>query len=171
MSGNGKGGNNRRRPNKHRERNTDDWKEFQPNFGKNKQEKPRFDKNRGVLIDRPRWIPAKPADTPLPSPDCPVCGRPIKDIASAITDKTFGSPVHFDCMIARLSEHEVLEKGDAVAYIGGGRFGVVHFTAPPDAQGRPGNNRNFKILKIFETEDKENRADWRKDVADHYSVT
>jgi hypothetical protein len=57
-----------------------------------------------------------------------------------------------------------MEKGDAVTYIGGGRFGVVHFNNPQDT-------RNFKIKRIIEWEDKGNRAEWRQTVADHYSVT
>jgi hypothetical protein len=41
---------------------------------------------------------------------------------------------------------------------------VVHFnglhSSPP-----------FKIKKILEWEDKENRAEWRKTICDHYSLT
>jgi hypothetical protein len=101
---------------------------------------------------------------PLPAPDCPFCGRPVKDISAAITDKTSGQPVHFDCVIARIAQGEVLEQGDTITYIGGGRFGIVHFNKPP-------NTQDFKIKKILEWEDKENRAEWRKLVSDHYSVT
>jgi hypothetical protein len=101
---------------------------------------------------------------PLPAPDCPYCGKPIKDISSAISDKNSGEPVHFDCVINRIAEAEVLEQGDAVTYIGGGRFGIVHF-------GNPQNPQDFKIKKIFEWEDKENRSEWRRSVSDHYSVT
>jgi hypothetical protein len=101
---------------------------------------------------------------PFPVPDCPYCGKPIKDLASALSDKNSGAMVHFDCVLSRIAENEVLEKGDAVTYIGGGRFGIVHFSSPSDS-------RKFMIKKIFEWEDKENRAEWRKFVADHYSVT
>jgi hypothetical protein len=82
----------------------------------------------------------------------------------ALTDKASGAAVHFDCVIARLAENETLDRGDAVTYIGGGRFGVVHFKNPQD-------NRGFTIKKVFEWEDKENRAEWRKSLADHYSIT
>jgi hypothetical protein len=121
------------------------------------------------MIDRPKWVPVKPPAVPLPSGDCPLCGKPIKDIAQAITDKSSGSPAHFDCIIARIAQGETLDRGDAVAYIGGGRFGVIHYDSPQDntAQGR----RDFKITKILEWENKENRAEWRKTVADHFSVT
>jgi hypothetical protein len=81
-----------------------------------------------------------------------------------VADRNSGEPVHFDCIIARISEGELLEQGDAVSYIGGGRFGIVHFNDPRDIQ-------NFKIKKILEWEDKENRAEWRRSISDHYSVT
>jgi hypothetical protein len=101
---------------------------------------------------------------PLPALDCPYCGKPIKDISSAIGDKYTNVPVHFDCVIDRVAKGENLEKGDSIVYIGGGRFGIVHFNGsqivPP-----------FKIKKILEWEDKENRAEWRKTISDHYSVT
>jgi len=168
MSGSGKSGNNRRKPFKRRERG-EEWQNNHqtvglPNSGKRKSDTFRVDKNRGVLFDRPKWTPIKLPDDPLPAPECPVCGKPVKDIASALTDRVSGEPAHFDCVIARVSENEMMEKGDAVAYIGGGRFGIVHFNNPQDP-------RNFRIKRIIEWEDKGNRAEWRQSVADHYSIT
>ena len=101
---------------------------------------------------------------PLPSPDCPYCGKPIRDIASALTDRESGMAVHFDCIIALIANDEILEKGDVVAYIGGGRFGIVHFN-------NPGEIKKFTIKKILEWENKDNRAIWRNIVSDHYSIT
>jgi hypothetical protein len=97
-------------------------------------------------------------------------------MSTAIADKSSGEPVHFECVAARIAEGETLESGDTVTYIGGGRFGIVHFSGMlRDAvQGRKSNDghdtRNFQIKKIFEWEDKENRAPWRKDIGDHFSV-
>ena len=122
------------------------------------------DKNRENAIERPRWTPPKLSTEPLPAPDCPYCGKPIKDISLAISDKGTDAAAHFDCVISRLSENEELEQGDTISYIGGGRFGVVHFGASPNAQG-------FTIKKIFEWENKENRAEWRQAVTEHFSVT
>jgi hypothetical protein len=168
MSGSGKGGNNHRRPFKRRERGNEHWSGnlpySGPNTGKKTTEKSRVDKNRGSMADRPRWTPVQIPAEPLPSPDCPICGKPVKDIAAAITDKTSGVPAHFDCVAGKIAEHEILETGDTVAYIGAGRFGVVHHRNPQDI-------KNFTIKRILEWEDKENRAEWRKIVADHFSVT
>jgi hypothetical protein len=127
-------------------------------------ESARFEKNRGTLYERPRWSPPQTPSAPLPAPDCPYCGKPIKDISAAVSDKNTGEPVHFDCVLTRIAESEALGQGDTVTYIGGGRFGIVHFNNPQNPQ-------NFEIKKIFEWEDKENRAEWRRSISDYYSVT
>ncbi|MDR2741546.1 MAG: hypothetical protein LBB98_05250 [Treponema sp.] len=165
MGGNGKSGNNYRKPFKRRDKSGDGWQNNPQNQGKKKGgESYHFDKKRGVMFDRPKWTPVKLSADPLPSPDCSICGKPVKDIASAVTDRITGAPAHFDCIISRISENEKIERGDTVTYIGGGRFGIVYFANPQDT-------RNFKVKKIIEWEDKGNRAEWRQTVADHFSLT
>ena len=163
-------------------------------------EKPSF-------VERPKWIPPTMNTEPLPVPSCPWCGKPIRDISSAIADKDTGVPVHFDCVASRIALNENLEKGDVVVYIGAGRFGVVNFgvqdnqdrgsgrtdqdrrsensSSAPAADARTGLdrrstgasqegldwNRDFKIKKVIEWENKEKRAVWRSAISDHYSVT
>jgi hypothetical protein len=124
----------------------------------------KLEQNRGGLYERPHWVPPSLPAEPLPVPDCPWCGKPIKDLSSAIADKTSGDPIHFDCVLARLGKGERLESGDAISYIGGGRFGIIHFNNPPDT-------RDFNIKKIFEWENKDNRSEWRQSISDHFSVT
>jgi hypothetical protein len=161
MSSSGKDGNSHKKSLRRRDRGGDDWQ----NHGKKRGgEHYRFDKTRGVMYDRPKWTPAKLSADPLPAPNCPICGKPIKDIASAIVDRVSGMPAHFDCIISKVSENEIVEKGETVTYIGGGRFGIVNFADPQYP-------RNFKIKKIIEWEDTANRAAWRQTVADHYSLT
>jgi hypothetical protein len=158
----GRGGNNHKKFSKRREKGGNDRQNNQSR--KKGIESYHFDKARTVHYDRPKWIPVILSTTPLPSPDCPICGKPIKDITSALTDRLTGTPAHFDCIITRIMENEKMEKGDIISYIGGGRFGIVSFVNPQDA-------RNFTIKKIIEWEDKGNRAEWRQNVADHYSLT
>ena len=124
----------------------------------------RYDKN-GVPYERLRWTAPALNTDPMPAPECARCGKPIADLHAALTDRN-GGVVHFDCVMAELTERESLETGDALSYIGGGRFGIVRFDNP----GR-GEAGRFTIKKILEWEDKENRADWRGTVADHYSIT
>jgi len=172
-SGSGKGSDNRgnrRRPFKRRDRdNNQRSREGQKGGGKNKADASPFggrksDKKRGPFIDRPKWVPPQPPAVPMPTANCAWCDKPIKDISAAISEPDTGKPVHFDCIINRIIERETLENGDAVSYIGGGRFGIVHFSNPPDT-------RDFKIKKVFEWENKEIRSEWRVTLSEHYSVT
>ncbi|MDR3166892.1 MAG: hypothetical protein LBT93_03025 [Treponema sp.] len=158
---NGRSGTNRHN---YRYRDNEKWPENTPRQGKKNPSAPRYDKNDGLIFERPRWTPPKMSAEPFPVPVCPYCGKPIRDLASAFSDKNSGEAVHFDCVLARISEGEILEKGDSVVYIGGGRFGIVCFDSAE-------NTQHFIIKKIFEWEDKENRASWRSLICDHYSVT
>lgn len=121
-------------------------------------------KSRAQYPDRPRWTPPRLAPPVLPKPECPRCGRPIEDLASAINDRETGEPTHFDCVIERIAESESLGENEKVVYIGGGRFGVVHFENPNDP-------KRFQIKKMLQWEEKEKRSPWRRDVADQYSAT
>ncbi len=134
--------------------------------GSERQSAGLFDKvkNRSQYPDRPRWTPPRLTPPVLPKPECPRCGRPIEDLAAAINDRETGEPTHFDCVIERIAEGESLGEGDKVIYIGGGRFGVVHFENPNDL-------KRFQIRKTVQWEEKEKRSPWRRDVADQYSAT
>jgi hypothetical protein len=161
-----KGGNNRRnwrRDRDNRDRENEYW-------SRDKKRAPRYDKNQGLIYERLKWIPPQVSADPIPSPDCPFCGKPIKDLSAALSDKATGQAIHFDCVLAKIAGEETLERGDAVSYIGGGRFGIVHFNAQEGGR-KSSESRGFQIKKIFEWEDKEHRAGWRKTIADHYSVT
>ena len=163
----GKGGNNRK--NKHRFSGRKDESQKQTKKPDNIYPEQKFDKNRespgqGGAHERPRWTaPSLPAN-PITSPDCPWCGKPIKDITTAISDKESGNPVHFDCVLARIVEMEHLETNDSVCYIGGGRFGVIHYNNPPDM-------RDFTVKRILEWEVKEKNYEWRKPISEYFSLT
>jgi hypothetical protein len=174
MSGSGRGGDNRgnrRRPFKRR-----DWdnshspsRDTSKNGGKKAADispigEGKLEKRRGVQYDRPKWTPPKPPDLILPESSCSWCDKPIKDMTTAIADPENGKPVHFDCVMNRIIERETLESGDTISYIGGGRFGIIHYNNPPDT-------RDFRIKKIYEWEKRENRSEWRVTIGDHFSVT
>jgi hypothetical protein len=148
--------------------------------------------DRVSFVERPKWIPPKINTEPLPVSECLWCGKPIRDISSAIADKDTGGPVHFDCVAARIAFGEKLERGDSIVYIGAGRFGIVNFgsseapsrylpegsTRDPGKsenssaiQDHPPANRGFTIKKIIEWENKDKRAEWCSIICDHYSVT
>jgi hypothetical protein len=194
MNGGGRGGDNRgnrRRSFNRRERDNErnQWQDNVKGGGRRGESQKagdgKFEKNRGGFYERPRWSPPVLSTEPIPAPKCPYCGKIIKDLASALPDKNTGDPVHFDCVIARISENETLEPGDTIGYIGGGRFGIIHFNNPPgfsnerDARNKPEaawygfspGARDFKIKKILEWENKEERAEWRRIISEHFSVT
>ena len=120
--------------------------------------------NRTNTDEHSHWLSSRAAAAKLPVPECPYCNKPIKDLSTAISDKNSDQAVHFDCIISRLSQSEKLEQGDVISYLGGGRFGIVHFGIAP-------NSQSFVIKKIFEWENKENRAEWREAISNQFLVT
>jgi len=163
MSGSGKGGNNR----KNRQRFSGRKDESQRHGKKHSDDlfpDGKFEKTRLSLHERPRWTaPVLPAN-PITTPDCPWCGKQIKDITTAISDKDTGLPVHFDCVLSRIAEVENVESSDNVCYIGGGRFGIVHYNNPHDT-------KDFTIKKILEWEIKDGIKEWRKPISEYFSIT
>lgn len=93
---------------------------------------------------------------------CPMCGQPLTDVASALSDKKTGTPVHFECALKEVETAETLGENEKVAYIGQGRFGVLYFENPRD-------QRKFTIKKIIEWEDRENKSEWREELSGLYS--
>ena len=170
MNGSGKAGNGRGN-NKKRYfgRQNNEKNENPKNKPRHKQNRRRGNNpgiEKPVEAERLKWTAPKLNTDPLPVPDCSWCGKPIRDISQAISDKNTGSPVHFDCVTARLSENEKLEKGDTLSYIGGGRFGIVNFGNSSSQEGG-----SFTIKKIIEWEKNDSKALWREEISEHYSVT
>ena len=93
---------------------------------------------------------------------CAKCGEVITDIASSIADKVTGEPVHFDCVINQIKESEPCGENDKIAYIGQGRFAVLHYDNMRD-------QRHFTIKKVIEWEDRDKPAQWRAEVSGLYS--
>ncbi|MDR0644967.1 MAG: hypothetical protein LBG05_08740 [Treponema sp.] len=161
---------NKRYPNR-------EHKERKENKGKKEAENQQNRKNvdtsskRTVFYDRPKWSPPQMSTESYPLLNCPYCGKLIRDLASAVTDKMSEIPVHLECIISKIAEKEYLEKGDIIAYIGGGRFGIVHFN---DRSYLRRDKPLFTIKKVFEWENVENEDDrpaWRTLIRDHYSRT
>jgi len=162
MSGNGKGGNNRK--NKQRFSKRDDSQKFAKKYGEDFLTESRLERNKLNLFERSQWTaPVLPAN-PITTPDCPWCGKKINDITTSLSDKDTGLPVHFDCVLARIAETEKLEANDSICYIGGGRFGVIHYNNPPDTKG-------FTIKKILEWEAKDVVSEWRRPISEYFSIT
>lgn len=94
---------------------------------------------------------------------CEICGEVIEDLASSISNKESGNPVHFDCVISKLNEIEKPGLNEKVSYIGQGRFAVLHFDNPHD-------QKHFSIRKIIEWEARDSeRGEWRNEMAGLFS--
>lgn len=98
----------------------------------------------------------------LPTPECPACKQPITDLASAINDPVSGQAMHFDCVIKKIEASETLGQNEKVIYIGQGRFAVAYYENPAD-------QKTFKLQRIIQFEDRENRAEWRNKIAGFFS--
>ncbi|WP_428770942.1 hypothetical protein V1L52_03610 [Treponema sp. HNW] len=94
--------------------------------------------------------------------ECSFCGKPVTDFASALAHTDSGEPVHFDCVLAFLSEREQLSEGQSIAYIGQGRFAVVRMQ-------NPSNAARFSIERIIEWESRDKKYEWRSVIADVYT--
>jgi hypothetical protein len=172
MSGSGRNGNNRK--NRHRfSGRKDEVQKHDKKFNGNFFTESKFEKNR-QNTDRLFWTaPVLPVN-PITTPDCPWCGKQITDITTAISDKDTGLPVHFDCVLARITAEwenlkqmsavEKEETDESVCYIGGGRFGVVHYNSTSDIG-------SFTIKKIFEWEIKDSNTEWRRPISEYFSIT
>jgi len=123
-----------------------------------------FARKRVSSVPRPKWAPPQPPELSLPAAVCIWCDKPIREFSTALTDPDTGKTVHFDCAVSRITERERLEKGDAIGYIGAGRFGVIHFDNPQNA-------KKFRIKKVLEWEDNEVRSEWRVALYEHFSIT
>lgn len=118
-------------------------------------EQSRFDKE--LLIGKQLREPVV-METPL----CKRCGKPIKDITSALADKADGEPVHFDCVLEFLKKSEPLQEGESISYIGQGWFAVIKYVSMVTM-------KEFSIVRIIEWEDKNHRAEWRSKIAQSFS--
>ncbi|MBR1404333.1 MAG: hypothetical protein IJ558_09145 [Treponema sp.] len=94
---------------------------------------------------------------------CELCGEPISDIASAISNRGSENPVHFDCVLNKIIEQEKITPSEKVAYIGQGRFAVLSFENPHD-------QKHFSIKRTIEWEARDaERGAWRDEMAGLFS--
>ena len=109
---------------------------------------------------------AAPASAPRPvagpatdSRTCPLCGKPVLDLYTAIAYGESRAPAHFDCIVSMLGEREEVEEGARLCYLGGGSFGIVQMRAAA----RPGD-RALLIHKRIEVEEKDAAPPWREEL-------
>lgn len=67
-------------------------------------------------------LPVRRIEEPLL--DCPLCGKVIENIASALTHPD-GGFCHFDCVLEKIAKDERVTDKQKVSYIGRGTFAIV----------------------------------------------
>jgi hypothetical protein len=92
---------------------------------------------------------------PLVVPDCPICGKPVRELASALTHRLSRQPAHFDCIVKELRESNEIAPQEKLCYLGGGCFGILEFRPP-------GGPSRFVIKRRIQYEEKEFPQDWKK---------
>jgi len=97
---------------------------------------------------------------PYPKPEteystCPVCGKAVRELASAITHRDTGQPAHFDCILKLLREEHALGENEKICYLGKGSFGIVQFRANSGPM-------RFFIRQRIQYEDLDSVPEWRK---------
>ncbi len=88
-------------------------------------------------------------------PKCPICGKNIRDLYSAVNYSKTESPAHFDCILRELKTTYDLRPDEKICYLGNGSFGIVQFRGP-DSPIR------FFIRKRIQYESAEKKPEWRK---------
>lgn len=125
---------------------------------------PRQD-DRARAADRGRQRPPAYRENPAqvvppppsaPPPDCPLCGKPIADVSSALAEKASKAPAHFDCVLASLAEAESPGPQQRLVYLGSGCFALV--------EGNPQTPQKFTIVRKIQYEERDSKPDWRKDL-------
>lgn len=71
-------------------------------------------------------LPIRRIEEPLL--DCPLCGKVIENIASALIHPD-GGFCHFDCVLEKLGKDEHITEEQKISYIGKGTFAVVEENA------------------------------------------
>ncbi|MGB4405487.1 MAG: hypothetical protein WBI82_01340 [Sphaerochaeta sp.] len=121
----------------------------QPKRDNSNRKRDRKRKKRGVKTKGTPEISKKPMNTLLPSQtkvpyhsslpplpvrhieepllECPLCGKVIENIASALIHPD-GGFCHFDCVLEKLAKDESLTEKQKISYIGKGTFAVVEET-------------------------------------------
>jgi hypothetical protein len=92
---------------------------------------------------------------PIVLPDCPVCGKQVRELASALTHRVARQPAHFECVMRELLDSNEVAPEEKICYLGGGSFGILEFRPP-------GATTRFVIRKRIQYEEKETPQEWKK---------
>ena len=109
-------------------------------------------KPRGLRPEASRQDAAR--DTPA----CPLCGKPVYDLSTAISaSREAGEPAHFDCVLERVVASESIAAGEKLVYLGSGSFGIVEFKDKGESA--------FSVKRRIQWEKEGEKKEWRKGIS------
>ncbi|ORC31874.1 hypothetical protein B4O97_16560 [Marispirochaeta aestuarii] len=91
--------------------------------------------------------------------ECPICGKGVRDLLTAVAWGDERKPSHFDCVLKAIADQEDVQGKEKVVYLGAGSFGIVKFRSGT------GSSPRFTVRKRVQLEEKEEKLDWRKKVS------
>ena len=109
---------------------------------------------RSYFHHRHRRPESKDNQAEVQYPLCPLCQKPVRELASAIAHRETGAPVHFDCVLKALREEHNPGENEKICYLGNGSFGVVQF--------RGGSPMRFFVRKRIQYEKTDSLPEWRR---------
>ena len=92
--------------------------------------------------------------------NCPICGKKIRELSTAIAYGEKGEPAHFECIIKHIQKSESLSSNERICYLGSGCFGIL------EQRKNPESNTNFCIRKKIQYEELDSHSDWRTEMKD-----
>ena len=92
--------------------------------------------------------------------ECPVCGKGVRDLLTALAYGDERKPAHFDCILKVIGEKEELLPREKLIYLGAGSFGIVKFRSSSG-----GSSPRFAVRKRIQLEEKEEKLEWRREIS------
>lgn len=86
---------------------------------------------------------------------CPICGKPVRMLYSAILYENSDTPAHFDCIVKSIRETYDVSPREKICYLGSGSFGIIQMRDV-------GSQIPFLIRKRIQYENQEKTREWRK---------
>lgn len=90
--------------------------------------------------------------------ECPICGKLVRDLNTAVAHKDTGEPVHFECVMKELALTEEIPENQKLCYLGQGTFAVVSM--------KDSSGKNFTIHKKIPYEKRDEPIPWRKKISE-----
>ena len=109
-------------------------------------------KNKGDGL-HPEALAAIPKPPRRDPSNCPVCGKVVRDVNSAMAYGEDNKPAHLDCVLKEIGEREPVAGDERLCYIGAGRFAVI--------KAKVGKN-GLEVVRSIQYEERENAVPWRR---------